>query len=158
MNENVNDLSLMRQALAAAREALARGDVPVGAVVVSEGKILGWGNNHKDRDPTAHAEIQALRMAAERLGRWNLRECALYVTLEPCPMCAGACVNARVGRVVFGAADPRAGAGGSLYNILRDTRLNHCCEVRAGVLAGECAGLLREYFIKQRAQKKRKNT
>lgn len=147
----------MRGALEEARRALERGDVPVGALVVLNGEVLGTGSNCKDVDPTAHAEVQALRMAAAKLGRWNLRGCALYVTLEPCPMCAGACVNARVSRVVFGAADPRAGAGGSLYNILHDTRLNHRCKVRAGVLSAECSGLLQEYFLRRRRGAKTKN-
>ena len=155
MSGLASDLFFMQQAIRLAWEAMERGDVPVGAVVSGGESVLGWGSNRKELDPTAHAEVQAIRMAAEKLGRWNLRDCALYVTLEPCPMCAGACVNARVGRVVFGAADPRAGAGGSLYNILRDTRLNHRCEVRAGLLAEECAGLLREYFLRRRAAKGR---
>ena len=102
----------------------------MGAIVVDDGRALGWGGNAKAADPTAHAELQAIRMAAATRGGWNLSGCTLYVTLEPCPMCAGACVNARVSRVVFGARDPRAGAGGSLYDILRDTRLNHRSEVR----------------------------
>ncbi|MCR4818070.1 MAG: tRNA adenosine(34) deaminase TadA [Fretibacterium sp.] len=140
----------MRLALDEARRALERGDVPVGAVVVLGEKVLGTGSNRKDTDPTAHAEVQALRMAASKLGRWNLGDCTLYVTLEPCPMCAGACVNARVSRVVFGAADPRAGAGGTLYNILHDTRLNHRCQVRSGLLAKECTWLLQEYFLRRR--------
>ena len=141
----------MRQALDAARDALLRGDVPVGALVAdARGGILGTGANRKGDDPTAHAEIQALRMAASALGHWNLSGCTLYVTLEPCPMCAGACVNARVRRVVFGAKDPKAGAAGSLYNILRDTRLNHRCEVRGGVLGEESIELLRKYFLGRR--------
>ncbi|MCR4819434.1 MAG: tRNA adenosine(34) deaminase TadA [Fretibacterium sp.] len=147
----------MRQAVEEAQRALERGDVPVGALVVLNGEILGKGSNRKDTDPTAHAEVQALRRAAEKLGRWNLRGCVLYVTLEPCPMCAGACVNARVSRVVFGAADPRAGAGGSLYNILHDTRLNHRCEVCAGILSRECSGLLQEYFLMRRHRTNVKN-
>ena len=153
----MNDADFMRGALEEARRALERGDVPVGALVVLNGEVLGTGSNRKDMDPTAHAEVQALRMAAEKLGRWNLRGCALYVTLEPCPMCAGACVNARVSRVVFGATDPRAGAGGSLYNILHDTRLNHRCDVRAGILSGECSRLLQEYSLMRRHGAKGKN-
>ena len=140
----------MEAALEEARGALLRGDVPVGAVVVRGGIVLGRGSNRKTCDPTAHAEIQAIRSAAEVLGHWNLRGCDLYVTLEPCPMCAGACVNARVRTVVFGARDPRAGAAGSLFDIPRDTRLNHRCRVRQGVLAEACLSLLREYFSARR--------
>ena len=140
----------MGQALEEARLASARGDVPVGALVVCRGEVLGSGSNFKTCDPTAHAEILAIRMAAERRKHWNLCDCTLYVTLEPCPMCAGACVNARLRRIVFGAKDPRAGAGGSLFDILRDSRLNHRCEVRRGVLAEECARLLQEHFAKRR--------
>ena len=140
----------MEAALEEARGALLRGDVPVGAVVVRGGVVLGRGSNRKTCDPTAHAEIQAIRSAAEVLGHWNLRDCDLYVTLEPCPMCAGACVNARVRAVVFGARDPRAGAAGSLFDIPRDTRLNHRCRVRQGLLAEDAAALLREYFSARR--------
>ncbi len=147
----MTDSDFMRAAIDEARRALSRGDVPVGALVADAGgEILGVGANMKDNDPTAHAEVRALRMAAERIGRWNLSGCTLYVTLEPCPMCAGACVNARVRRVVFGARDPRAGAAGSLYNILRDTRLNHRCGVASGVLRDEAVSLLREYFSRRR--------
>lgn len=124
----------------------------MGAVVVDGGRALGWGGNAKVADPTAHAEVQAIRMAAAERGGWNLSGCTLYVTLEPCPMCAGACVNARVSRVVFGARDPRAGAGGSLYDILRDTRLNHRSEVRGGVLEDECVRLLQAYFLERRGR------
>lgn len=142
---------MMGRALDLAREALARGDVPVGALVTTgDGEILGCGGNVKAADPTAHAEVLALRRAAGALGHWNLRGCTLYVTLEPCPMCAGACVNARIGRVVYGARDPKAGAAGSLYDILRDVRLNHRCRVRSGVLGEECTRLLREYFAARR--------
>ena len=147
----LNDTAFMRLALDEARLALLRGDVPVGALVVDEnGNILGTGANVKTNDPTAHAEISAIRTAASALGRWNLNGCSLYVTLEPCPMCAGACVSARIRRVVFGASDPKAGAGGTLYNILRDTRLNHRCEIRPGVLSDESLRLLREYFSGRR--------
>ena len=147
----LNDTAFMRLALDEARLALLRGDVPVGALVVGEGgKILGTGTNVKTNDPTAHAEIIAIRTAASELGHWNFSGCSLYVTLEPCPMCAGACVSARIRRVVFGASDPKAGAGGTLYNILRDTRLNHRCEIRPGVLSDESLHLLREYFSGRR--------
>lgn len=146
--------AFMRAALDEARNALRKGDVPVGAVVVRDGAILGRGANRKTCDPTAHAEVQAIRSAAEALGHWNLGECDLYVTLEPCPMCAGACVNARVRTIVFGAWDPRAGAAGSLFDIPRDTRLNHRCRVRHGLLAEECAALLREYFSERRLKRR----
>ena len=143
----------MALALREAREALRRGDVPVGAVVVRDGTVLGRGSNRKTCDPTAHAEVQAIRSAAEALGHWNLGGCDLYVTLEPCPMCAGACVNARLRSLVFGAHDPRAGASGSLFDIPRDTRLNHRCRVRHGILAEMCAALLREYFLSRRGRR-----
>lgn len=145
-----DDIFFMRLALAEAERALKRGDVPVGAVVVLGEEVIGSGSNSKTSDPTAHAEIQAIRTAAQHTGHWNLKGCSLYVTLEPCPMCAGACVNARISRVVFGASDAKAGAGGTLYNILRDTRLNHRCDVRSGVMAAECAELLSSYFMKRR--------
>ena len=142
----------MNAALGEARDALRRGDVPVGAVVVRGGDVLGRGANRKSCDPTAHAEVLAIRSAAERLGHGNLRDCDRYVTLEPCPMCAGACVNARVRAVVFGARDPRAGAAGSLFDIPRDTRLNHRCRVCRGLLAEDAAALLREYFLRRRSR------
>jgi tRNA(adenine34) deaminase len=136
----------MSLAIAEAEMAFARGDVPVGAVLVKDGSVLGRGANAKTTDPTAHAEIQAIRMAAESIGGWNLSGCDLYVTLEPCAMCAGACVNARVRNVVYGAKDPRAGASGSLYDIPRDARLNHRCGVYGGVMEAACAELLIKYF------------
>lgn len=145
------EVEFMNAALDEARSALLRGDVPVGAVVVRDGVVLGRGSNRKTCDPTAHAEIQAIRSATERLGHWNLRECELYVTLEPCPMCAGACVNARIHTIVFGARDPRAGAAGSLFDIPRDTRLNHRCRVRHGIFKEECLALLQEYFSRRRS-------
>ncbi|MDR2180825.1 MAG: tRNA adenosine(34) deaminase TadA [Synergistaceae bacterium] len=146
----MNEAYFMSQAILAARMALARGDVPVGAVLVKDGEILARAANVKTIDPTSHAEIQVIRKAAELMGSWNLKSCDLYVTLEPCPMCAGACVNARVENVIFGARDPKAGAGGSLYNILADTRLNHRCGVRGGVLEDLCSELLIEYFRQRR--------
>jgi len=140
------DESYMLQALAEAESAFARGDVPVGAVLVREGEIIGRGSNVKTTDPTTHAEMQAIRTAAGLIGSWNLSGCDLYVTLEPCAMCAGACVNARIRNIVFGAKDPKAGASGSLYDIPRDARLNHRCGVRGGVMAAACAELLIKYF------------
>jgi len=148
------DVELMRRALQHARAALETGDVPVGAVVVGpDGAVVGEGRNRReaDGDPTAHAEVLALRSAAERLGRWRLDDCTLVVTLEPCLMCAGAIVLARVPRVVFGAWDDKAGASGSQWDVLRDRRVNHRPEVVAGVLAEECGGLLREFFAGHRA-------
>lgn len=139
----------MRQALAEARDALATDDVPVGAVVVdAAGEVVGAGRNVREaaQDPTGHAEMVALRAAAERLARWRLDGCTLVVTLEPCMMCAGAAVLARVDRIVYAAADPKAGAAGSVWDVVRDRRLNHRPEVLAGVLEEDSAALLREFF------------
>jgi tRNA(adenine34) deaminase len=144
-----SDESLMRLALAHAVLTTASGDVPVGAVVVdSSGAVIGAGFNTREAsgDPTAHAEIVALRAAAESVGGWRLAGCTLVVTLEPCTMCAGALVLARVDRVVFGAVDPKAGAVGSLWDVVRDRRLNHRPEVTGGVLEAECGELLRSFF------------
>lgn len=143
----------MQRALELAREALSTGDVPVGAVVVDSGSaVIGTGHNTRERDadPTAHAEVVALRAAAAVRGRWRLDGCTLLVTLEPCTMCAGAVVAARVDRLVFGAFDPKAGAVGSLWDVVRDRRLNHRPEVVAGVLAEEAGELLRGFFRKRR--------
>lgn len=142
----------MRLALAAAAEAETHADVPVGAVVVRDGEVVGVGHNRRevDGDPTAHAEVLAIRAAAAVLGSWRLEECTLVVTLEPCTMCAGAIVLARVPRVVFGATDPKAGAAGSLWDVLDDPRLNHRSEVTSGVLAEECGELLRAFFRARR--------
>ena len=140
---------LMLLALEQAELAAGHGDVPVGAVVVGpDGSVLGVGHNERERaaDPTAHAEVLALRTAAGALGTWRLTGCTLVVTLEPCTMCAGAAVLARVDRVVYGAADPKAGAAGSLFDVVRDRRLNHRPEVVAGVLGRECADLLLGFF------------
>lgn len=140
--------SFMRRALELAAQAAAEGDVPVGAVVVHEGQIVGEGRNtrERDNDPTGHAEVVALRAAASALGRWRLDDCALFVTLEPCTMCAGALVGARVEQLVFGAWDEKAGAVGSLWDVVRDRRLNHRPQVTAEVLADESAVLLRSFF------------
>jgi len=151
----VHDVDVMRLALAQAREALATGDVPVGAVVVGpDGAVLGVGRNAREAegDPTAHAEVRALREAAAALGRWRLEDCTLVVTLEPCLMCAGAIVLARVARVVFGAWDAKAGASGSQWDVLRDRRVNHRPEVESGVLEDECGEILREFFAAQRTE------
>lgn len=144
---------VMRLALAEARRAGEAGEVPVGAVVVNAaGEIVGTGHNERERtaDPTGHAEMVALRRAAARLDAWRLEGCTLVVTLEPCTMCAGAAVLARVDRVVYGAVDPKAGAVGSLWDVVRDRRLNHRPEVIAEVLAPECGALLTEFFARRR--------
>jgi tRNA(adenine34) deaminase len=144
----------MRQALAEASAAVATGDVPVGAVVLApDGTLLGTGRNAReaDTDPTAHAEILALRAAAAVLRTWRLDGCTLAVTLEPCTMCAGALVLARVSRLVFGAWDPKAGAAGSVRDVVRDGRLNHRVEVMGGVLEEECGALLRTFFAGHRS-------
>jgi tRNA(adenine34) deaminase len=149
------DESWMREAIAEAHKALAADEVPIGAVVVHEpsGRIIGRGHNRResDHDPTAHAEVLALRQAAHQSGHWRLLDCALVVTLEPCPMCAGAAVNARVGRLVYGCSDPKAGAVRTLYRLCEDERLNHRIAVEEGVLAEECAELLRGFFRARRA-------
>ncbi|MEV6793874.1 tRNA adenosine(34) deaminase TadA [Streptomyces sp. NPDC051320] len=139
----------MRRAIAEAGHAAQSGDVPVGAVVLSaDGTLLATGHNEREAtgDPTAHAEILAIRRAAAALGEWRLTGCTLVITLEPCTMCAGAIVQSRVDRVVFGAVDEKAGAAGSLWDVVRDRRLNHRPEVVAGVLAEECAGQLTSFF------------
>ena len=147
-----DDVGFMQEALAEARAAESHGDVPIGAVVVKDGRVISRARNRReiDGDPTAHAEVLALRDAARHVGLWRLDGCTLYVTLEPCFMCAGACVNARVDRVVFAATDPKAGAVGSLADVLADTRLNHNPEVVGGVLADEASALLKAFFSTRR--------
>ncbi len=142
----------MRVALEEARRCLSWGDVPVGAAVARAGELLGAAGNQRERlgDPTAHAEILALREASERVEGWRLDGCTLYVTLEPCAMCAGAMLLARLDRLVFGAADPKAGFAGSLGNLVQDTRLNHRLEITAGVQSEEAAALLKEFFAGRR--------
>jgi tRNA(adenine34) deaminase len=144
----------MAQALLLARQAIEQGEVPVGAVLVKEGLSLGQGYNRLITacDPTAHAEIVALRQAAVRLGNYRLVDTTLYVTLEPCPMCAGALLQARVKRLVFGAWDPRAGAAGTVFNLLQSEHLNHRTEVQGGVLGELCGELLRDFFRSRRAK------
>jgi tRNA(adenine34) deaminase len=146
------DERTMRLALEEARAAAAGGDVPVGAVVVRGDEILGRAGNarERDQDPTAHAEILALRRASEELGTWHLEGCAMVVTLEPCAMCAGAIVLARIDRLVYGASDPKAGFAGSLGDLVRDGRLNHEVDVTVGVLAEECGEILRAFFAERR--------
>lgn len=143
----------MREALDLAQQAATCGEVPVGAVVVKDGSIVGVGYNQpiRKQDPTAHAEIEALRDAASRLGNYRLPGCELFVTLEPCVMCAGAIMHARIARVVFGAPDPKTGAAGSVVNLFSESRLNHHAEIVCGVLAEECSVLLSGFFAKRRA-------
>jgi len=142
----------MREALEQARAAASHGDVPVGAVVVREGRVIARAHNERELrgDPTAHAEVLALRAAADAVGGWRLDGCTLYVTLEPCVMCAGAMQQSRIDRVVFGAADPKGGATGTLYNVAADPRLNHEVDVTHGVLAEESSRLLSEFFAMHR--------
>ena len=146
----------MWEAIKLAREAAAHDEVPIGCVIVdASGEVIGRGFNRRemDADPIAHAEIIALREAARRVGYWRLVDCTLVVTLEPCPMCAGAVVNARIAKVVFGCRDPKAGATRTLYQICDDSRLNHRAEVVEGVLADDCAVVLKEFFKKKRTGK-----
>lgn len=149
---SVDDDQFMAIALEEARRCMRWGDVPIGAVVVRGDEILGAAGNARERrgDPTAHAEIQALRQAAPRVGSWRLEGCTIFVTLEPCAMCAGAMVLARLDRLVFGAPDPKAGFAGSLDNLVQDPRLNHRLDVEGGVRAGEASGLLKEFFAAKR--------
>jgi tRNA(adenine34) deaminase len=146
------DERLMRLALDEARRCLDHGDVPIGAVIARGDEVLAAAGNEREvrRDPTAHAEVLALRAAGERLGSWRLEGCALVVTLEPCAMCAGAAVLGRVDRVVYGAADPKAGFAGSLGDLVRDPRLNHRADVTGGVLEEESGDLLRSFFAGRR--------
>lgn len=148
----MQDTIFMRQALSQAHNAWALGEVPVGAVVVKDGQIVATGFNQPigTHDPTAHAEIMALRAAATILGNYRLPGCELYVTLEPCAMCSGAMMHARLARVVFGAADPKTGACGSIVNLFEQEKLNHHTEVVGGVLADECAAVLKEFFAERR--------
>jgi tRNA(adenine34) deaminase len=144
----------MRQAIAEAEQAAAAGEVPIGCVIVHEptNKIIALGRNRRetDRDPTAHAEILALREAGLNQGSWRLLDCTLIVTLEPCPMCAGAIVNARIPRLIYGCPDPKAGAVNTLFQLCNDLRLNHRVQITAGVLADQCSQLLTDFFSAQR--------
>ena len=149
----MTDEDAMRLALEEARAAIEHDDVPIGALVEHSGEIVARAHNERElrRDPTAHAEVLALQRAAASIGRWRLDDCTLYVTLEPCAMCAGATVLARLGRLVYGPQDRVAGAALSLYNVPQDRRLNHRVEMTTGVLAEECAALLQGYFRTKRA-------
>src|SRR5919197_5431909 len=147
-----DDERFMRLAIAEAERALGHDDVPIGAVVVRDGEVIGAGHNERERrqDPTAHAEMLALQQAARAIGSWRLLETTLYVTLEPCAMCAGAIVLGRVPLVVYGTTDPKAGAAGSVLDVLAEPRLNHRPDVVGGVLAAECAALLLDFFAARR--------
>lgn len=150
--QRIDDVTAMRLALAEAARAIAHDDVPVGAVALVDGKVVSTRHNERElgRDPTAHAEVLALRDAAAALGTWRLGDVTLVVTLEPCVMCAGALVAGRVGRLVFGASDPKAGACGTLYQLCADPRLNHELPVTGGVLAEECGRVLEQFFAELR--------
>jgi tRNA(adenine34) deaminase len=150
----MHDVIFMQQAISQAQNAWALGEVPVGALVVRDGEVIATGFNQPigTHDPTAHAEIMALRAAATILGNYRLPGCELYVTLEPCAMCSGAMMHARLARVVFGAADPKTGACGSIVNLFEQEKLNHHTEVVGGVLADECSALLKSFFAERRSE------
>ena len=152
INITKEDEKFMRFAIDSAKIAEENGDVPIGAVIVHKGQIIAKAYNQREQlqDPTAHAEIIALTQAAAALGNWHLHDCTMYVTLEPCPMCAGALVLARIDRLVYGCDDPKTGACGSLYNIVTDERLNHKLEVTSGVLKEDCSKILQDFFQKRR--------
>ena len=152
--DTITDAAWMQQALAEAEKALEAADVPIGAIAVLDGEIIGRGYNRReaDQDPTAHAEMIAIRQAARHIGHWRLEGVTLYCTLEPCAMCAGAMVLARLPRLVYAAADPKAGAGGSVLNVLEHAALNHRVEVASGVLADEAAEQIRAFFRQLRAE------
>ena len=153
----VADSHFMRLALREAEVAASEDEVPIGAVIVHQGRVIGSAHNQREqlRDPTAHAEMIAITQAAGVLGDWRLEDCTLYVTLEPCPMCAGASVLARIPRVVYGAADPKAGAAHTLYHLLDDGRLNHRADVTGGVLTDECGAILSRFFEQKRREGKK---
>ncbi|MCM3631558.1 tRNA adenosine(34) deaminase TadA [Paenibacillus glycanilyticus] len=150
------DQAWMQLAIEEAKKAEQIGEVPIGAILVKDGEIVGRGYNLREtnHDPTAHAEMVAIREACERLGAWRLLDCTLYVTLEPCPMCAGAIVQSRVKRVVYGTGDPKAGCAGTLMNLLQEPRFNHETELTTGILQSECAELLTNFFRNLRNKRK----
>ena len=156
MHREQEDEHWMREAISEARQAAAIGEVPIGAVIVRDGQIIGRGHNLRETilDSTAHAEMLAIREASRTIEAWRLLECTLYVTLEPCPMCAGALVQSRVKRVVFGTPDPKAGCAGTLMNLLQEPRFNHETELTSGVLQPECAALLTDFFRSLRRKSK----
>ena len=151
------DEKFMRQAIKQAKKAYALDETPIGCVIVHEGKVIGRGYNRRntDKSPLAHAEITAIRKASRKIGDWRLEECTLYVTLEPCQMCAGAIIQARIPRVVVGCMNPKAGCAGSVLNLLRVERFNHQAELTTGVLEEECSGMMKQFFKELRARKKR---
>ncbi len=155
----MNDQDWMQQAIAQAKLAADNGEVPVGAIVVKDGAVIGRGFNQPigRHDPTAHAEIQAMRQAATHLGNYRLVDCELYVTLEPCAMCAGAIQHARIARLVYGASDPKTGACGSVVNLMAEARLNHHTGITSGVLAEECGALLSAFFKARRTKERESN-
>ena len=155
----MNDTHFMKEALQEAKKALDKDEPPVGAIIVKDGEIIARGHNLREalKDPTAHAEMLAIKAAAGSLERWRLSDCTMYVTLEPCAMCAGAMVLARLHRLVYGANDPKAGAVNSLMNLVSDERLNHQVEVESGVLAEECGDLLRDFFSSRRKNRQISN-
>ena len=148
----MNDIYFMKEALGEARKAFEKDEPPVGAVIVKDGEIIARGHNLREslQDPTAHAEMLAIRAASAKLGKWRLSDCDIYVTLEPCVMCAGAMVLSRLNRLIYGTDDPKAGAVKSLMNLVSDERLNHQIEVKSGILAAECGDLLRRFFSARR--------
>ncbi|NIK72326.1 MULTISPECIES: tRNA adenosine(34) deaminase TadA [unclassified Paenibacillus] len=150
------DQAWMQLAIEEAKKAEQIGEVPIGAILVKNGEVVGRGYNLREtnHDPTAHAEMVAIREACERLGAWRLLDCTLYVTLEPCPMCAGAIVQSRVKRVVYGTGDPKAGCAGTLMNLLQEPRFNHETELTSGILQAECAELLTNFFRNLRSRRK----
>lgn len=152
----MNDIEYMIQAIELAREARSAGEVPVGAIVVLDGEIVGRGFNQpiSRHDPSAHAEIMALRDAGRHVGNYRLPECTLYVTLEPCAMCAGAIMHARIKRIVYGTADPKTGAAGSVVDLFKEARLNHHTEIEGGLMAKECGELIRDFFRERRTTAK----
>ncbi len=160
MLETPNDEYFMRQALREAHGAFQAGEVPIGCVIVKDGKIIGRGRNHMEtlKDPTAHAEILAMGAASGALQNWRLEGCVLYATLEPCPMCAGGILNARIAKVVYGSRDKRLGALGSTYDILAANPLNREIEVKGGVLADECLGIIQDFFKELRRSAKVKDS
>ncbi|CAM4470667.1 tRNA adenosine(34) deaminase TadA [Paenibacillus tarimensis] len=154
MDIEAADELFMQEAILEAKKAEALREVPIGAVVVKDGVIIGRGHNLRETafDPTAHAEMIAIKDASKSIKAWRLLDCTLYVTLEPCPMCAGAIVNSRVARVVFGAPDPKAGCAGTLMNLLQESRFNHRCEVTEGILRESCGQLLTQFFRRLRGK------
>ena len=149
-----SDYEWMREAILEAKKAEQLGEVPIGAVIVKNGEVIGRGHNLRETsfDPTAHAEMIAIREASSRLGAWRLLDCTLYVTLEPCPMCAGALVQGRIQKVIYGTTDPKAGCAGTLMNLLQEPRFNHETELVSGLLQEECAALLTQFFRRLRGR------